>query len=232
VPGPKEAPSSSARWVGATGALVALLAIGVSGASAMAATASQEGAKAWALGRVDEARVHLAAATALAPWEDRYAAGRARAAEASARGGSGSAALREAEASYRRAIAMNGSDPVTRHELARLYLANPAEFGSAGTSSALRELRAALAQNPHYAEIRNDLGVALLAQGDRAGARTEFTGATNGRPDFVDPLLNLATLAMQDGSLTEAKRLVAAALERNPGSPRAARMHLALAAQP
>ena len=224
APGPKDAPTHRARWAGAAGVLVAVFGVGVSGLSAVAATASQEGATAMAAGRLDEASTLFAAATQLAPWEDRYAAARAKAAEVSARAGRGGAALREAESSYLRAIALNGSDPVTRHELARLYLAHSAEFGSAGTVSALRELRAALAQNPHYAEIRNDLGVALLAQGDRAGAIAEFRGATEGRPEFVDPLLNLATLAREDGKLVEAKQLVTLALERNPGSARALRM--------
>ncbi len=229
-PGLKEAPFLRARWVGAMGALIAVLGLGVSGASAAAATASREGATAMAAGRVDEARAHFAAATRLAPWEDRYAVARARAAEASGPAGH-SMALRDAESSYRRAITMNGSDPVTRHELARLYLSHPAEFGPGGTALALHELRAALTQNPHYAEIRNDLGVALLAQGDRAGARAEFRDATAGRPDFVDPILNLATLAIQDKDFAEAKRLIALATERNPGSARAAKMREALAGQ-
>jgi putative inorganic carbon (HCO3(-)) transporter len=231
APDSKDAPSRRARWAGAVGVLVALLGVGVSGMSASASTASREGAAAMAVGKHDEARSHFAEATRLAPWEDRYAAARARVAEASTRAGSGSVALREAESSYRRAIAMNGSDPVTRHELARLYLAHPAEFGPAGTASALRELRAALAQNPHYAEIRNDLGVALLVQGDRARASAEFRGAAEGRSDFVDPLLNLATLAREDGNIAEAERLVALALERNPGSARAVRMRESLAGQ-
>jgi Flp pilus assembly protein TadD len=123
---------------------------------------------------------------------------------------------------------LNGSDPVTRHELARLYLSHSGEFGSTGIVSAQRELRAALTQNPHYAEIRNDLGVALLAQGDRVGAGTEFRAATEGRPGFVDPLLNLAILAQEDGNIAEATRLVALAIERNPGSARAARMRESL----
>jgi len=228
APGPKDASPRRARWAGAAGVLVAVLGVGVSGLGAVAATTAQEGARAAAVGRLDEATARFAAAARLAPWEERYAAGRARSAESSARAGRGSAALREAESGYRRAIALNGSDPVTRHELARLYLAHTAEFGSVGIASAQRELRSALTQNPHYAEIRNDLGVALLAQGDRAGASAEFRGATEGRPEFVDPLLNLAILAQEDGNISEATRLVALAIERNPGSARAARMRESL----
>ncbi|HET9251862.1 MAG TPA: tetratricopeptide repeat protein, partial [Candidatus Eisenbacteria bacterium] len=104
---------------------------------------------------------------------------------------------------------------------ARLYLANANAFGSEGTQRALRELGAALEQNPHYAEIQNDLGVALLATGDRSGAETAFRRAGEGRRDFVDPLLNLATLALRDRDRAEAARLVEEALTRNPGSARA-----------
>jgi len=45
----------------------------------------------------------------------------------------------------------------------------------------------------------------------------------------VDPLLNLATLALQDGNTAEAKRMIDLALERNPASPRAAAMRDSLA---
>jgi tetratricopeptide (TPR) repeat protein len=69
-------------------------------------------------------------------------------------------------------------------------------FGEAGTRAAIGELEAALSQNPYYAEIRNDLGVALLRSGDRAGAVDAFRRASEGRAEFVDPLLNLAALAL------------------------------------
>lgn len=222
--GPRVATGPVLRGAAAGALVMAILGLGVSGASAAAATQLREGAAALAAGDLDRAMARYAAATSLAPWDDQILAARAQAAEAAARGGRGIAALREAEASYRRAIAVNGSDPVTRHLLARLYLSHPADYGAAGTASAGRELRAALAQNPFYAEIRNDLGVAILATGDRAGARQTFRAASDGRRDFVDPLLNLATLALQDGDTTGADHLIRQALERNPGSARAAAM--------
>jgi putative inorganic carbon (HCO3(-)) transporter len=180
-------------------------------------------------GRTDRAMASYDAASRLRPWDDRILVARAEAAEAAARGGRGIEALKQAEASYRSAIAVNGSDPVTRHQLARLYLAHRDVFGSEATSLALRELEAALDQNPHYAEIRNDLGVALLASGDREGAIAAFRRAGEGRSDFVDPLVNLATLALQDGNLDEARRLAGQALQRNPGSARAAALRDTLA---
>jgi len=217
------------RAAGIAGMGVAALATCVSIASF--AGAAQAGAARADLvsGRPERAMERYAAASRLRPWDDRIQVARAEAAEAAARGGRGIVALREAEASYRAALAVNGSDPVTRHQLARLYLANASAFGAEGTERAVRELRAALEQNPHYAEIRNDLGVALLATGDRKGAADAFRRAGEGRPDFVDPLLNLAMLALQDGNRMGAERLVEEALTRNPGSARAAALRQSIA---
>jgi len=91
------------------------------------------------------------------------------------------------------------------------------------------QLTLALEQNPYYAEIRNDLGVALLRVGDRAGAEVAFRNAAEGRRDFVEPLLNLAALAVERGDRAEAARRIDQALERNPGSARALAMRAGLA---
>src|SRR5262249_26973309 len=231
APGPKRPLPSPARGIGGAWAAAAALGILVSASSAVAATEATQGARLLSAGQVHQARDRYASATRLAPWDDRIAVAGAEAAETAARGGGGIAALHDAEASYRRALALNGSDPVTRHELARLYLAHAAAFGPSAAPSALRELRLALNQNPYYAEIRNDLGVALLATGDRAGAEQAFRRASEGRREFVDPVLNLATLALRDGNVAEAKRLVGVALERNPGSARAAAMRESMSGQ-
>ena len=87
---------------------------------------------------------------------------------------------------------------------------------------------AALAQNPYYAEIRNDLGVALVRSGDLAGASREFEAAAQGRRAFVDPLVNLAALAVQRGDRAAAERLLGKALARDPGSERAHAMQAEL----
>jgi O-antigen ligase len=217
------------RGAGLVGMAVAGVAACVSLAS-YAGSAHADAAKATLLaGGTERAMERYAAASKLKPWDDRILVARAEAAEAAARGGRGIAALRVAEASYRAALAVNGSDPVTRHQLARLYLAHRDAFGPVGVERALRELGLALEQNPHYAEIRNDLGVARLATGDRQGAAEAFRRAAEGRRDFVDPLLNLATLALQDGNRVEAERLVGQALQRNPGSARAAALRETIA---
>jgi Tfp pilus assembly protein PilF len=231
APGPRVAGRSGARVLGGGGLVAALIAVALSGASATASAEARAGARALVSGAGDRGLPELRAATSLAPWSDEHWTARAEAALAPGQGELRPADLREAERAYREAIAVNGSDPVTRHRLARLYLAHPAEFGSAGVASALGELRTALAQNPYYAEIRNDLGVALLASGDRAGAAGAFGDASNGRREFVDPLLNLAALRLQDGATAEADQLISTALERNPGSARAAAMRASRSGQ-
>jgi len=195
----------------------------VSVASFLASRQAYAAAASARAGRAELATAEFRAASNLAPWRDDFAVGHGEQAEAWARQGAGVPVLKEAEASYRRAIAVNGSDPVTRQELARLYLAHPDVWGD-GVNRALKELRAAVAQNPFYAEIQNDLGVALLRAGDRSAAREAFGRAADGAREFVEPLLNLAALAMQAGDPVEARMWLARALERNPRSDRARSM--------
>jgi putative inorganic carbon (HCO3(-)) transporter len=167
-----------------------------------------------------------------APWQERHALAAAKASESAARTGDRATRLRDADRFYRSAIALNPSDPVTRHELARLYLSNPDVFSAAGVGGArdaVTQLKLALEQNPYYVEIQNDLGVALLRAGDRAGAEAAFRKAAEGRRDFVEPLLNLAALAVERGDRAEAARRIDQALERNPGSARALAMRAGLA---
>lgn len=213
APGPKrEANRSASRIAGAFGltASAACLCVGLMSASAASASLAGQAAK----------------AAQVAPWDDSYSIAAAKAAQVSATAGgeTRNARLAEAESFYRRAIAANPNDPVTRHELARLYLANPDRFGAAGARAAVSELTLALGQNPYYAEIRNDLGVALIRTGDVAGAARAFELASSGSRKFVDPLLNLAALAVRKGDRDEAIRRIDEALARDPGSERARAM--------
>ncbi len=212
------------RWAGRGMILTALLAMGVSVASFAGSRAAQAASADARLGRVEASVAEYGTASRMAPWRDDFAVARAEQAEAWARKDASVPALREAEVSYRRAIAINGSDPVTRQELARLYLAHPEVWGDAGARNALGELRLALAQNPYYSEMQNDLGVAFLRVGNREEARRAFSRAASGRRDFVDPLLNLAALAMESGDPVEARSWLTRALERDPGSTRARTM--------
>ena len=217
----RERGAGQSAWVARTGILAALLAMGISTASFVASSEAQAASASAGLGRADQAAPTYRRASDLAPWRDDVAVAHAEQAEAWARQGADGPALREAEAAYRRAIAINGSDPVTRQELARLYLSHPDVWGQTGVARALEQLRIAVAQNPYYAEIQNDLGVALLRAGDVAGARAAFGHAAQGRREFVDPLLNLAALAIKSGDRAEARSWLDRALERNPSSARA-----------
>jgi O-antigen ligase len=209
------------------GVVAAVVGFAFSGASFAASREADAAFAAQSSGRADIAAERLATAGQIAPWNDEYAVGLAHVSEALALQGR-TGALAGAEASYRRALRVNASDPVTRHELARLYLAHPDAFGEAGTRSAITELNAALTQNPYYAEIRNDLGVALLRAGDRAGALEAFRRAGEGRAEFVDPLLNLAAMAMASGDRVEARQWLRQALARDPESAKAQRLMAAL----
>jgi O-antigen ligase/Flp pilus assembly protein TadD len=203
--------------IGLAGALVALGAAGFAVQSARAETAALAAARSGSAAAAGEG---YATAGSLAPWDDRYAIGEAKAAEAR-----GEFLL--AETAYRRAVDANGSDPVTKHELARLYLSHPDRFNDA-VRKATALLQSALTQNPYYAEIRNDLGVARLRSGDRAGALQAFREAAEGRAAFVDPLVNAAAMALESGDRDEAVSWTRQALERNPGSARALAMASAL----
>ncbi len=213
--------SRSSGWTSRACLLAAILAMGVSALSFAASNSAEAASADSRAGRAESALSELRTATALAPWREDFALARAEQAEALAGQGASTPILRESEAAYRRAIAINGSDPVTRHELARLYLSHADAWGSGATGLALDQLRLAVAQNPYYAEIQNDLGVALLRAGDRAAARAAFGHAAQGRREFVDPLLNLAALSLESGNSAEARSWLEQALARDPDSARA-----------
>jgi putative inorganic carbon (HCO3(-)) transporter len=201
--------------------LTAALAMSVSILSFAASRKAEAASFEARVGSAGSAAVEMRTASDLAPWRDDLAVAHAMQAEAWFRQGAGEQALREAEGAYRRAVAINGSDPVTRQELARLYLAHPDVWGADGDRAALDQLRKATAQNPYYAEIQNDLGVALLRVGDRDGARQAFLSASQAARRLVDPLLNLAALAIESGNTGEARSWLTKALERDPDSARA-----------
>jgi tetratricopeptide (TPR) repeat protein len=206
------------RWVPAIGVVGLLTAVMSAGLGFLSARAEATALDAARSGAARAAQSEYAAASRLAPWDDRYALGEAKTSEALGE------QLR-AESAYRRALEANPSDPVTKHELARLYLAHPDRFGARGLREATGLLAAALAQNPYYAEIRNDLGVARLRAGDRDGALREFRRAAgDARTAFVDPMVNLAAMALDDGDRAAAESWTRRALERNSESARALAM--------
>ncbi len=213
--------SGPSRVAARAGLVAAIVAAGISVLSFGGQSFAQAASSAASTGNPEGALARWRTATRLAPWRGEFAVSRAEAAERLASTPANVPALREAEGAYRKAIAINGADPVTRQELARLYLAHPDVWGNRGTGLALEQLRIAVAQNPYYAEIQNDLGVALLRSGDRPEARAAFGRAVHGRSGFIDPLLNLAALAIESGDRVEARSWLEQALQREPNSARA-----------
>ena len=203
--------------LGAAGAAVALVALVVGLQSARAEAAAIDATRDAGAGAVRATQAEYARASRLAPWIDSYAIGEAKTSEALGD-------YARAEGAFERAVSSNPSDPVTKHEFARLYLAHEDRFEAGARAHATTLLEAALAQNRYYAEIRNDLGVARLRAGDREGAKRAFREAAEGRSAFVDPLVNLAALAQEDGDRTAAATWTRQALERNPNSARALAM--------
>ena len=68
----------------------------------------------------------------------------------------------------------------------------------------VREYEAALQINPRSAEVRNNLGLALMAQGEFASAAEELTQALALKPGLAEVRLNLAIAYLNQGRRAEA----------------------------
>ncbi len=123
----------------------------------------------------------------------------------------GDGRLQEAEAEYRRAIAVN---PMRLE--ARIGLGSV--LGRSGRLPEAEELlSAALAEAPDRIEARMDLGNVFAAQGRAADARREYRLAAELDLSRPEPLFALAGLAIREGRLEEGRLLLEACLERSPG---------------
>ncbi len=67
----------------------------------------------------------------------------------------------------------------------------------------------------------NDYGIGFLRQGDLRSARLAFTRVTELQPGYVDGWVNLGRVAVAEGALDEARRVLGKALEIEPKLPRA-----------
>jgi tetratricopeptide (TPR) repeat protein len=67
----------------------------------------------------------------------------------------------------------------------------------------------------------NDYGIGFLRQGDLRSARIAFTRVTELEPGYVDGWVNLGRVAVAEGALDEARRVLGKALEIDPQLPRA-----------
>jgi Flp pilus assembly protein TadD len=97
-----------------------------------------------------------------------------------------------------------------RMQLAALY----SERGR--SQEALREVRAAIALQPGYAEAYNSLGVVLRRGGQIEEAMDAYAAALRLRPGFAEARHNLALLLAAQGRLAEATRELEEAVRTKP----------------
>jgi tetratricopeptide (TPR) repeat protein len=128
----------------------------------------------------------------------------------------------EAEALYRRVIAISPRDGVARFNLAVVLgaLQQPAE--------AERCLEHAVALDPGFAEAWYNLAHAAEARGDSAAARRALERAVDADGRFADALYNLARLCLAAGEPQRAASLYERYLLLDPASPWAERARRAL----
>ena len=81
---------------------------------------------------------------------------------------------------------------------------------------AVEEYRMALELNPNYVDIRNHLGLALMASGRPKEAVTEFDRAISGHPGFSEAWVNLGIAQRELGNREQATRAFHKALEIDP----------------
>ncbi|MBI5382009.1 MAG: tetratricopeptide repeat protein [Opitutae bacterium] len=74
-------------------------------------------------------------------------------------------------------------------------------------------------KTPFNADARNNLGLALLQQGDRSAALTQFSAALKLRPDFPEALGNLGNTLTQAGRAAEAIAPLQRALQLHANFP-------------
>src|SRR6185437_12224361 len=114
-----------------------------------------------------------------------------------------------------RAVHESGEDELTVRSLASILT----NLGR--RSDAIAALRAGLAAHPDSAELRNDLGTALLRAGDVKGAETSLREAVRLRPESSPMRLNLANLLARTNRIDESKFEFQAAIRTDPASPEA-----------
>jgi archaemetzincin len=90
---------------------------------------------------------------------------------------------------------------------------------------AIERYREATEKAPLEPRYFNDLGVALLAAGDRDGARRAFRRATDLSAEFPHPYYNLGILCREEGGADAAERYFTEGLRRDP-DPVAAHRYL------
>lgn len=119
--------------------------------------------------------------------------------------------LPKAVAAATKAVRLASGEPVYAATLARYQRLN----GQPG--DAIKTARQALVVHPDDPGNLNELGLALLAEGDYAGSLSQFRAAQTAAPDQADGYLNEGVLHLRAGARKEARHSLREALHRQPG---------------
>ncbi len=118
-----------------------------------------------------------------------------------------------AEEALRRALALDAGNVD-----ARFHLANVLRV-SGRHQDAIAEYRAILARAPTHPSVLNNLGLALLANGDAPAAERAFRDVLGREPDHAQALINLVHLLCRERRHGEALEHGARYLRRNADAP-------------
>ena len=125
-----------------------------------------------------------------------------------------------------KALAVDPASPKAHVLRARIY------FDRGMLDQEIAAWRDALAAAPADVEARENLGHALLAAGDPAGAKAEYRRVLELAPDARAALYNLAQLATDAGDAAEARTLWTRYLDVDPVGEWAEKARAALASLP
>jgi tetratricopeptide (TPR) repeat protein len=125
----------------------------------------------------------------------------------------------EAVAEYRKAIEVNPSAPELHYRLGRAILlgAHTQEAMQQAKEEFLSELKA----SPEDAACEFQLGQISLAEGNPAAARPHFDRALSLSPGFVDALVALGKIEVQEKQYPQAISLLKRAVAKEPSNERA-----------
>jgi tetratricopeptide (TPR) repeat protein len=110
-------------------------------------------------------------------------------------------------------VAKDPGNVALHDDLALMYIE------SGRTASAIAEFRTSLKLHPESAAARFNVGAALLAAGDRPGARPYFQQALQADPSHAMAHNDLGALLQAEGDLTGAMTHYRQALELDPSDP-------------
>lgn len=111
---------------------------------------------------------------------------------------------------YRKAIELDGSDPVARNNLGTILL------GLGKARAALRAFDEALALHPFYADARNNRGAALERLGRRREAASAYRVTTVIAPRHAKAHNNLGVIQLKSGNVQAAAAAFARAAALDP----------------